>query len=157
MVFALCISIPTVLWATTPIWASPVLSELIEEGLTHNKEIQSLEAQVESLKEEVSFAGSLEDPRLGLGVLNLPTDTFNFDQEPMTQKVLFIAQRVPWFGKLSLKSKKTTLMAVRQHSILEAKKLELARKIATAYYELGFVSSSRLRLNSANSLMKKLC
>jgi outer membrane protein TolC len=142
MVFALCISIPTVLWATTPIWASPVLSELIEEGLTHNKEIQSLEAQVESLKEEVSFAGSLEDPRLGLGVLNLPTDTFNFDQEPMTQKVLFIAQRVPWFGKLSLKSKKTTLMAVRQHSILEAKKLELARKIATAYYELGFVSTN---------------
>jgi outer membrane protein TolC len=142
MVFGLCLSIPTVLGATTPIWAPPALSELITEGLTYNKEIQSLEAQIESIREESFFAGSLEDPRLGLGVLNLPTDTFSFSQEPMTQKVLFIAQRVPWFGKLSLKAKRTTLLAVRQQAVLEAKKLELARKIATAYYELGFVGTN---------------
>jgi outer membrane protein TolC len=33
-------------------------------------------------------------------------------------------------------------MAVRQQAILEAKKVELARKIATAYYELGFVATN---------------
>ncbi len=142
MLFGLSILTPTSLLAATPIWTSSGLSELVEEGLAHNKEIQSLEAQVASLKEEISFAGSLEDPRFGFGVLNLPTDTFDFNQEPMTQKVLFIAQRVPWFGTLSLKSKKTTLMAVRQQAILEAKKLELVRKITTVYYELGFVATS---------------
>ncbi len=133
---------PTHLFAETVSQTSPALADLMEEGMTHNKEIQSLEAQIESIKEEVSFAGSLEDPRLGLGVLNLPTDTFNFNQEPMTQKVMFIAQKVPWFGKLSLKSKRTTLMAVRKQAILDAKRLELARKIATAYYELGFVATN---------------
>ena len=142
LVFGLYVSIPTVLSAATPIWAPPALSELITEGLTYNNEIQSLEAQIESIKEESFFAGSLEDPRLGLGVLNLPTDTFSFSQEPMTQKVLFIAQRVPWFGTLSLKAKRTTLLALRQQAVLEAKRLELARKIATAYYELGFVATN---------------
>jgi len=129
-----------------PIWAPPSVAQIIEEGLAQNKEIQSLEAQVEKLKELVPFAGALEDPRLGLAVLNLPTDTFSFDQEPMTQKQLFVAQKVPWFGKLSLSSQRQALAASRQLAVLEAKRLELARRIATTCYELGFVATS-LKIN----------
>ncbi len=128
--------------ADTVISAPPALAELVEEGLAQNKEIQSLQAQVESLKEEVSVAGSLEDPRLGFGVLNLPTDSWEFDQEPMTQKQVFIAQKFPWFGKLSLRSQRQALTAGEHQAMLEVKKLELARKIAVAYYELGFVASN---------------
>jgi cobalt-zinc-cadmium efflux system outer membrane protein len=57
----------------------------------------------------------------------------------MTQKTVFLAQKFPWFGKLSLKSQGQALMASEQQAMLEARKLELARKIAIAYYELGFV------------------
>jgi len=127
------------LMAQAPINAPQPLVELIEEGLAQNKEIQSLEAKVKSFEEEVSFAGSLEDPRLGFGVLNLPTNSWEFDQEPMTQKTVFLSQKFPWFGKLSLKSQGQALMASEQQAMLEAKRLELARKIASAYYELGFV------------------
>jgi outer membrane protein TolC len=102
-----------------------------------------LASKVESLKEEVSFAGSLNDPRIGIGLLNLPTDTFDFDQEPMTQKQIFIAQKIPWFGKLSLRSQQAAMKALHQEAILEAKRLELSRHIASAYYELGFVSSGQ--------------
>jgi outer membrane protein TolC len=133
--------------AASPIWASPDLSNLIEEGLTHNKEIQSLEAQVESLKEEISFAGSLEDIRLGLAILNLPADSFSFEREPMTQKQISLAQKIPWFGKLDLRSQRTALKAVRQEAVLEAKRFELARKIAATYYQLGFVAAG-LKINA---------
>ena len=61
----------------------------------------------------------------------------------MTQKQLFIAQKIPWFGKLSLRSQQAAMKAIRQEAILKAKRLELARQIATAYYELGFVASSQ--------------
>lgn len=150
--FGLSMLIPTSALAATPISAPPPLAEIIEEGLAQNKEIQSLQAQAESLKEEISFAGSLEDPRLGFGVLNLPTDNWDFDQEAMTQKLVFIAQKFPWFGKLSLKSKSQAFKASRQQAILEAKKLELARKIATAYYELGFVATN-LEINKRLTTM----
>ncbi len=125
------------------IWAPPQLAVLIEEGLTKNQDIQSLASKVESLKEEISFAGSLNDPRIGLGLLNLPTDTFRFDQEPMTQKQIFIAQKIPWFGKLDLRSQRAAMKAIRQEAILNAKRLELARQIASSYYELGFVASGQ--------------
>ena len=49
-----------------PIWAPPALEQIIEEGLTRNQELLSLEAQVASLTEEIPFAGSLEAPRLGM-------------------------------------------------------------------------------------------
>jgi outer membrane protein TolC len=133
--------------AESPIWAPPPLAGLIEEGIAQNKEIESLEDEVEGLKQEIPFAGSLEDPRLGFAILNLPTDTFDFDQEPMTQKQISIAQKFPWFGKLDLKTQLATLKAVRQQAILHARRLELARKIAVAYYELGFAAAS-LEINA---------
>jgi cobalt-zinc-cadmium efflux system outer membrane protein len=133
--------------AASPIWAPPPLAALIEEGLTQNNEIKSMEDRVKSLKQEVPFAGSLDDPRIGLGALNVPTNSFSFDQEPMTQKQIFIAQKIPWFGKLSLKSQRPALKAVREEALLEAKRLELARRIADSYYELGFNSYS-LEINS---------
>ncbi len=139
VVFGLGLVVCKPLMAQAPVNAPQPLVELIEEGLVQNKEIQSLEARVQSLEEEVSFAGSLEDLRLGFGVLNLPTDSWEFDEEPMTQKTVFLAQKFPWFGKLSLRSQRQALMASEQQALLEAKRLELARKIAIAYYELGFV------------------
>ena len=140
--FGLSLVLCKPLMAEPPITAQPPLAELIEEGLAENKEIQSLQDKVESLQEEVSFAGSLEDPRLGFGVLNLPTNSWEFDQEPMTQKTIFLAQKFPWFGKLSLKSQRQALMASEEQAMLEAKQLELARKIASAYYELGFIATN---------------
>jgi len=142
LILWISIGMPTGGMAETPIWAPPPLTRFIEEGLAQNKEIKSLEDQVESFKKEIPFAGSLDDPRLGFGVLNLPTDTFDFNQEPMTQKQIFIAQKFPWFGKLDLRTQRAALKAVHQQAILDARRLELARKIAVAYYELGFVATS---------------
>jgi len=125
------------------IWAPQPLGRLIQEGLANNQDIKSMESKVESLKEEISFAGSLNDPRIGIGLLNLPTDTFRFDQEPVTQKQLFIAQKIPWFGKLDLQSQRAAVKAIHQEAVLMAKRIELARQIASGYYELGFVGSAQ--------------
>jgi len=133
---------PASILSASPIWAPSPLGNLIEEGLAGNQEIQSLEAQVESLKEEIPFAGSLDDPMLGLAILNLPTDSFSFDQEPMTQKQISIGQKIPWFGKLDLRSQRAGFKAIRQQAMLDARRLGLAKQIAVAYYELGFVAKS---------------
>ncbi|HHP7236618.1 MAG TPA: TolC family protein [Desulfobacterales bacterium] len=132
--------------AESPIWAPPTLKALIDEGLSQNREIQSQAVRVESLQAEIDFAGSLEDPMLGFGVLNLPTDTFDFDQEPMTQKQVSISQKFPWFGKLDLRSQRAALLAIRANALLNEQKLFLAQQIADAYYQIGFVEHS-LRIN----------
>lgn len=141
-VLGIALAMPEAGQAASAIWAPPALEALIEEGLAGNNEIKSLEEQVASLKHEISVAGSLEDPRLGFALLNLPTDTFSFSQEAMTQKQIFVAQKFPWFGKLDLRTQRATLKALRQRAVLEARRLALARQIAVVYYDLGFVAAS---------------
>jgi len=53
--------------------------------------------------------------------------------------VVFLAQKFPWFGKLSLREQRQATIANRQFWLLHAKRFELARQIAVAYYELGYV------------------
>ncbi len=81
--------------AVSPIWAPPPLTQLIEEGITQNKEIKSLEDAVESLKEEIPFAGSLDDPRLGFAILNLPADSFRFDRDAHDPEADFYRPEIP--------------------------------------------------------------
>lgn len=140
--------------ADPPIWAPGPLTELIAEGLANNQDIRSLESQISSLKEEISVAGSLNDPKVGIGLTNVPVDTFRFDQEPMTQKQIFIAQKFPWFGKLDLRSQGAALMAISKAAVLKARRLELSRQIATAYYQLGFTVTS-LNINDRLIVMVK--
>lgn len=120
-----------------------VLQELIAEALANNRNLSATQREIDALNREIKAAGTLDDPRFGLGLLNLPADTFRFDQEPMTQKQITLAQRIPWFGKLDLKTQRAALKALQLESVLAAKKLELMRQVADAYYELGFISVSQ--------------
>lgn len=126
---------------------SPELAQLIEELLQSNEELQSMDEERAALEAEISVAGALDDPRLGVGVSNLPTDTFSFNQEPMTQKQLFIAQKLPWFGKLDLRTQKAAIIVERQKALIEAKRLELIKSLSTTFYDLGFVVES-LQVNA---------
>ena len=64
---------------------------------------KGIKQALQVFKERPSQARSLDDPRLRLSFLNLPVDTFRFDQENMTQKQASIMQKFPYQGKLSLK------------------------------------------------------
>lgn len=149
---ALCIvGASTVHSQTLPDQPAP-LAVLVEEALSNNQELLSLEQKVESLRSLAPFSGSLPDPRLGLGLANVPTDTFELDQEAMTQKQIFFAQKVPWFGTLDLKEQNTVLEALRQERLLEAKRLSVKRKVSTLWYDLAFTNES-LRANQELSVL----
>ena len=49
----------------------------------------------QSLEARGVAAAALPDPVLRLGAANLPMDTFDFDQEPMTQFQLGLSQAIP--------------------------------------------------------------
>jgi len=139
----LIISASFTAFAQSSIWAPVSLKLLIKEGLANNQSLKSIEYQLEALTEQVTAAGALADPRLGIGLMNMPVDTFRFDQEPMTQKQIFIAQKIPWAGKRALMSEDAQWSAKQKEMMLDAQRLMLSRNIADAWYELGFITKSR--------------
>ncbi len=120
--------------------------------LLQNKDLLSREDNVRALYAEVPFAGSLENPRLGFGLANIPTDTFDFDQEPMTQKQVFISQKFPWFGKLELAEQIAGLEAARAAALYQAEQLKVIRQLTQLWFDLDLIGHSL----ATNARLKEL-
>jgi hypothetical protein len=48
-------------------------------------------------------SGTLPDPKVSLGIMNLPTDTWDLDQEGMTQLKVGVSQMFPRGDSLEIK------------------------------------------------------
>ncbi len=55
------------------------------------------------------FAGTLPDPRVSIAFANMPTDTFDFGQEPMTQFKVGMSQMFPRGESLAIKKRQLTI------------------------------------------------
>lgn len=142
---AMCLLI----WTITPAmgWeGEESLAELVLEAMENNAEIRADREVVQGLLDASEYAGALPNPKIGVGLLNVPTGSFDLDQEAMTQKQISVTQRLPWPGKRGLAAESRLLAARRAEAGLKAKALALQREVAGAYYELWFVTES-LRLN----------
>lgn len=123
------------------------LTILVDEAMSQNLEISSLAEKAHALRLEAPFAGSLPDPKVSLSLSNIPTNSFDFSQEAMTQKQIAFSQQMPWFGTLDIKEQKAELMAEEQEAMVQAKRLEITRQIKDSWYQLGFTEQS-LKVNA---------
>ncbi|NIW24346.1 MAG: TolC family protein, partial [Gammaproteobacteria bacterium] len=67
-----------------------------------NPRLAAAREHAAALETVPSQAGALPDPMVGVNLMSLPTDTFDFDQEPMTQLQLSFSQAIPYPGKRAL-------------------------------------------------------
>lgn len=118
------------------------LAQLVAEALQNNPEIQAAHKEREAALQRVAPAGSLDDPMLEAGVINLPTDSFRFDQEDMTMKMIGLSQRFPYPGKRGLREE----VAARELEAADFNVQEIAnrtvRDLKVAYFDLGLVHVS---------------
>ena len=78
------------------------LGAAVELALAHSPALAALDAQADALDLVPSQVGALPDPVLSLNALNMPTDTFDLDQEAMTQMQVALSQEIPFPGKRTL-------------------------------------------------------
>ena len=131
------------------------LKELIENALNKNPEVLAAKSKWEALKERPPQVGSLDDPMVGLGITNLPTDTFSFHQEDMTMKEISVTQRVPYPGKRPLRSEVAQKEAEAAYSDYEEAKNKITRDVKAAYYDL-FYANKAIEVTEKNREILKL-
>ncbi len=71
------------------------LSEVAGLALQEQPLLAAQVAQAAAAREVAVAARQLPDPRWRFGLTSLPVDTFEFDQEPMTQVVIGVSQPLP--------------------------------------------------------------
>jgi outer membrane protein, heavy metal efflux system len=118
------------------------LNGIIEEALKNNPELKGAQAKADAYRERPAQAGSLEDPRISVGVQNIATDDFDFNSIDMTMKVIELSQEVPLPGILSLKKE----VALHEAHAMEKKAKEtefsLIKKVKQAYYDLYYLKNA---------------
>ena len=114
------------------------LDQLVEEALKSNPEILAAKKKWEVYREKVPQAFALEDPMLGLGITNLPTN-FSFREEDMTMKEISISQKLPFFGKRPLMKEMAEKEAEAVFNEIQERANRIIKEVKTAYYELSHV------------------
>jgi len=85
--------------------AASLSLEVAEElALAADPGVQSTESNRLALEERAVAAGQYPDTMLKMGLVSLPTDTFNLGQEPMTQVQVGLIQKFPRGKSRSLQS-----------------------------------------------------
>ncbi len=94
------------------VMAAPLeLGPSIELAQKNDPWLQGADYQLLAIQAEQIAFEKLPNPMVSLGVANLPIDTFDFNQEPMTQFKVGVTQPIPRGDTLALRSKQSRMMA----------------------------------------------
>ena len=115
----------------------PDLAALIDEALKANAEVRQMRASARASKETIRSAGALDDPDAAFEIANLPTDTWSFHTDPMTQKMFELSQKLPFPGKRRLRSEAAAEQFHSDDYSYQDKVNEVRAKVLEAYWALS--------------------
>ncbi|AZZ92737.1 TolC family protein [Hahella sp. KA22] len=122
-------------WSVAASAQSLTLSQAETLAVQRDADIARLQ-QLSLASEDMAVAdGQLPDPSLSLGALNLPTDTFATDQEPMTQFRVGLGQKFPAGDTLALSRRRGEQNAVAQRWMAQDRAHQVRREVRLAWLE----------------------
>lgn len=119
------------------------LKWLIQEAMEHNPEIIASQKRINAAKAKISQARSLDDPSIRVGSYDMSNNPININGETeMLQQRYSISQKIPFPGKLRLRSE----VAIEETNIIgkdsESKIQEIIALVKSAFYELYYINSA---------------
>jgi len=137
--------------------ADPLTLQQVEQiALTEEPGLISQQWQSKSMIEQGIADGQHMDPRLQLGVLNLPTDTFDMNQEPVTQLLISYQQQFPPGDTRFLKQQKAQKQADLIDAKLSNRSLTIVRDVRQTYLEILYLEQAKSSIIKNKRLFAQL-
>ncbi len=131
------------------------LNSLIEEALSNNPRIKAARAGAESSANRPSQEGSLPNPIIGGRIKNVSFSEFTLGEDPRSDIQAFIAQEIPFPGKLRAKERIATEEAESRRWLSDSVSRKVVRELKQAYYEWSFIEQSIEITERNKELLKK--
>ncbi|MDQ1273988.1 MAG: hypothetical protein QG591_2618 [Planctomycetota bacterium] len=114
---------------------------LIQEAMENNPEIIASQKRLNAAKTKISQAKSLDDPSIRAGSFDMSNNPININgQTEMLQQRYSVSQKIPFPGKLRLRSE----VAIEEANIVEkdsqTKIQEIIALVKSAFYELYYIN-----------------
>jgi len=141
------------LWARDGAQAEPVvLEDLIEQALSVNPRVMAAENQWRAAMETIPQAKAMPDPMLSYGHFFSSIET---RLGPQRNK-LSLSQRLPFFGKLSLKEKIAGEQAFVLEEQFQQARLEVILQVKEAYYSLYWIDEAVAIAETEKDVLRRL-
>ncbi len=114
------------------------IERAVQTALKRDALINVYQSRRDAYKEQSIAADTLPDPKIKLGMMNVPVDTFAFNQEPMTQVQLGIQQMFPRGNSLEIKSQRAISMSVVEDAKIENQRRKITREVRETWLELYY-------------------
>lgn len=124
------------------------LKKAEKEAVDRAPELKALQAKRKSFEHSAIAAAQLSDPKLKLGSLNVPVDTFSFSQEPMTQVQVGLQQSLPRGRSLHYRSLKQKAFSKAESYKYNVMRLQILQGVRVSWLNLYYwVNAKQIVLN----------
>ena len=128
--------------------------EALEFALLHNQGLAATRSQADALGNVPAQANALPDPMLGFNAINLPTDTFDLDQEPMTQMQVALSQTFPFPGQRGLRRDAAEHDASAATQGVLEQQLQIAAKVRGTWWQIAYLDQALEIIQQNQQLMR---
>jgi outer membrane protein TolC len=119
------------------------LAEAERIAVERDAMLRQLAAESQGMRERAVAEGQLMDPKLRLGAVNVPVDSFSLDAEDMTMLEVGVSQEFPAGRTRELTRKRMEQSAVAAEAVAADRRLVVQREVRRAWTELAYVARAR--------------
>ena len=132
------------------------LTQAEKLALSDDPMVKSYLASSRAFEEQAIADNALPDPKLRLGMFNLPVDTFSTTQEPTTQLRLGVQQAFPKGDSLEYKQQQSQWLSKASIAQADDENLKIIRDLRETYFNLYYEIEAEKVINSSRTLFKSL-
>lgn len=132
------------------------LEHAVEQAVSGDDWLTANELEERALLEESVALGQLPDPRVAVGLANMPLDTFDFDQEPMTQLRIGFNQAFPRGDSLALGEARKRLQSEVNPFLREDRRAGVALTVSHLWLDAFLSEQSVALIESDRALFEQL-
>ena len=131
-----------------------VLQSLIAEALARSPTLVQRQAAIRAATLRIRPAGTLPDPMLSLGVMDLQMPHFEFNQSDFTEVDVELSQEIPWPGSLGARSAVARAAATGARADENVMRREVTVAVAATYYRLQYAVTALETIRRQRQLLE---
>ncbi|WP_440873693.1 TolC family protein [Thalassotalea sp. PLHSN55] len=144
--------------ASVPVFAQPIISLQQAINLAHANDpwLHGSELQQSAQEAKSIAAATFADPKVSLTLANVPADSWDLNQEAMSQVKLGISQQFPRGDVLAIKQSKLKLAASKYPLLRAQRKAKLTAEISQLWLDAFLAQQTIALINKDKTLFEQL-
>jgi len=132
------------------------VSRYVEGALSGNPSLEAMRERIRMKENAAIRAGALDDPKLRVGVTNVPLRSWDFRDEDMTGKEIGFSQMFPWPGMRQTRTDVVLREKEETEFILEDMRNMLRSEVKMTYSELASVRKQIEAVRRSQDVLKDI-